>query len=35
MKNKILSISFIIIIFSLSIISIILPDKDISETERR
>lgn len=35
MKNKILIISFIIIIFSLSIISIILPDKDISETERR
>ena len=35
MKNKILSILFIIIIFSLSIISVILPDTEISKTERR
>lgn len=35
MKNKILSILFVSIIFSLSIISIILPDTRISKIERR
>ena len=35
MKNKVLSILFIITIFGIMLISIIIPDKDISISERR
>ena len=35
MKNKVLNILFIIAIFSLMLLSIIIPDKDISVSERR
>ena len=35
MKNKILTIIFIITIYSCLILNIIIPDKDISTEERR